>query len=119
MTPTKRRQYAVIGLGAFGSSMARELAEKEAQVLVIDTDEEKIKDITPLVAHAVVGDATDEKVLRSLGVSDVDVAIVSVGTNMESSILITLLLKEIGVKSVIVKSISPLHARIVAKVGAD
>ncbi|MBN1621861.1 MAG: TrkA family potassium uptake protein [Endomicrobiales bacterium] len=115
----KKRQFAVIGLGTFGSSVARELASKNAQVLAIDTVEEKVKDITPYITQAVVADATEEKVLRSLGISDIDCAIVAIGQSMESSIMITLLLKELGVKSIIVKSVSDLHSKIVAKLGAD
>jgi trk system potassium uptake protein TrkA len=72
-----------------------------------------------LVTQAVVADATEESVLRSLGLADVDVAIVSIGENLEASVLITLLLQEIGVKSIVVKAVSVLHARVLAKVGAD
>lgn len=115
----KKRQYAVLGLGTFGMGVARELASRGAQVLAVDTDEDKIKEITPLVTHAVVADATEQKVLKSLGIKDIDCAIVAIGQSMENSIMITLLLKEFGVKSIIVKSISPLHSRIVAKLGAD
>ena len=115
----KKKQIAVIGLGTFGSSVARELTLKGAEVLAIDTDEDKVKDITQHVAQAVVADATEDKVLRSLGVSDFDTAIVAIGESMESSILITLLLKELGVKNIIVKSISSLHSKVVAKVGAN
>jgi trk system potassium uptake protein TrkA len=114
-----KRQFAVIGLGTFGTSVAKELHSKGAQVLVIDTNEEKVKDITSFVTQAVVADATEEKVLRSLGVADIDCAIVAIGESMESSIMITLLLKDMGVKSIVVKSTSSLHSKIVAKLGAD
>ena len=115
----EKKQYAVIGLGTFGINVATELASKGAQVLAVDVDEEKVKTVTPYVTQAVVADATDEKAFRSLGIGDVDCAIVGIGANMEKSILVTLLLKEFGVKDIVVKSISSLHAKIVAKVGAD
>jgi len=115
----KKQQFAVIGLGTFGSNVAIELAHHGAQVLAIDTDEERINDISPHVAQAVIADATEEKALRDIGVMDCDVAIIAIGENMETSIMITLLLKEMGVKNIIVKSISALHSRIAAKIGAD
>lgn len=119
MGKVKERQFAVIGLGVFGSNVAKALVEHGVQVLAIDLDEKKVNEISSLVTQAVVGDGTNETVLRSLGLVDVDVAIVSIGENLEASILVTLLLQEIGVKTIVVKAISELHARVLAKVGAD
>ena len=113
------KQFAVIGLGRFGSSVAKTLSEKGCQVLAIDIKEDVVQDMSEFVTQAVCVDATDEKAFRSLGIGDVDCAIVGIGANMEKSILVTLLLKEFGVKDIVVKSISSLHAKIVAKVGAD
>jgi trk system potassium uptake protein TrkA len=112
-------QFVVIGLGRFGSSIARALSEKNFEVLAIDKDESQVKAMEDVVSQAVVLDATDEKSLRELGVKDFDTAIVSMGDTVEDSIMITLTLKELGVKQVIVKAKSELHARILKKVGAD
>jgi trk system potassium uptake protein TrkA len=115
----KKKQFAIIGLGTFGMNVAKQLAQKGAQVLAIDTDEKKINEIAPSVTQAVAADATDEKVLRSLGISEFDAGVVAIGENLESSILVTLLLRESGVKMIIVKSVSSLHSKIAVKVGAD
>ncbi len=113
------RQFAVIGLGRFGSSVAQTLANAGHEVLAIDENEERVKEISDLVTEAVVLDATDEKALRAVGIEDVDVAIVAIATDMQASILITLLLKEIGVKEVVAKALNARHGRILQKIGAD
>ncbi|MBU4128835.1 NAD-binding protein, partial [bacterium] len=99
------RQFAVIGLGRFGSSVARTLVNAGCEVLAIDESEEKVKEISDLVTQAVELDGTDEKALKAVGIEDVDVAIVAIATDMLASILITLLLKEIGVKEVVAKAL--------------
>jgi trk system potassium uptake protein TrkA len=114
-----KKQYAVIGIGTFGFNVAKELAKNGIQVLAIDKNEELVKEISPIVSHAVTADATDEKVLKDLGVVDCEVVVVAIGENMETSILVTLLLKELGIKHIIVKSTNPWHSRIAAKIGAD
>lgn len=113
------RSFVVLGIGRFGASLAKELCDLGNEVLVIDSDEEEIQDITDYVTHAVVGDATDEVTLKSLGVRNFDVAVVSIGGDLASSILVTLLLKELGIKKVVVKAQSGLHAKVLNKVGAD
>ncbi|UCD05022.1 MAG: TrkA family potassium uptake protein [candidate division WOR-3 bacterium] len=113
------RQFVVIGLGRFGSSIARALSEKDFDVLAIDKDEAQVKAMEGIVSQAVVLDATDEKSLRELGVQDFDTAIVSMGDTVEDSIMITLTLKELGVRQVIVKARGDLHSKILKKVGAD
>jgi len=113
------KQFVVIGLGRFGSSIARALSEKKFEVLAIDEDEDRVKEMEGVVSQAVVMDATDEKALKELGVADFDTAIVSMGETIEDSIMITLTLKEMGIKQVIVKAKSDLHSRILKKVGAD
>ncbi len=113
------KQFVVIGLGRFGSSIARALSEKKFEVLAIDEDENRVKEMEGVVSQAVVMDATDEKALKELGVADFDTAIVSMGETIEDSIMITLTLKEMGIKQVIVKAKSDLHSRILKKVGAD
>lgn len=113
------RQFAVIGLGRFGSSIAKTLAQKGCQVLVIDKDENKIQDISDAVTQAVCLDATDEKALKAVGIEQIDVAIVSVGNDIEPSILIALLLKEIGIKEVIAKAVTPQQGKVLEKIGVD
>lgn len=112
------KTFAVIGLGRFGSQIARALIEKGFEVIIIDQNEEKINEFAESAAGAFVMDATDEKALRDAGIGDVDCAIVSVGQNISSSILITMLLKELGVKEIIVKEIIPIHGKILEKLGA-
>jgi len=113
------KQFVVIGLGRFGSSIARALSEKKFEVLAIDEDENRVREMEGVVSQAVVMDATDEKGLKELGVADFDTAIVSMGETIEDSIMITLTLKEMGIRQVIVKAKSDLHSRILKKVGAD
>ncbi len=113
------RQFAVVGLGRFGSSVAETLSSKGCQVLAIDIDEEKVQDISEVVAQAVCVDATDEKALKAVGIEPIDVAIVSVGGNIESSVLITLVLKELGIKEIIAKAVTKDHGKVLDRVGAD
>ena len=112
------RQFAVIGLGRFGASVAKALFEKGYQVLAIDVSEHIIQDISDEVTQAVCLDATDEKALRAVGIDNVDVAIVGAGTNLEASILITLNLKEIGIKEIVCKAVSEDHKKVLQKIGA-
>jgi trk system potassium uptake protein TrkA len=113
------RQFAVIGLGRFGASVAKTLSEHGCQVLAIDTDEDSIQNFSEIVAQAVCADATDEKALKAVGINSVDVAVVSVGDNIEASILITLVLKELGIKEVIAKAVTEDQGKVLEKVGAD
>jgi len=111
--------FVVIGMGRFGQSVAKTLYQLGKDVLVIDQDEEVIQEISEEVTHAVVGNATDEHVLKSLGIRNFDVAVVAIGVDIQSSILVTVLLKELGVKYVVAKAQTELHAKVLNKVGAD
>ncbi len=113
------RQFAVIGLGRFGASVARTLSSQGAEVLAIDMVEEQVQEANDYATQAVQLDATDEKALRSVGIKDVDVAIVSIGQNIEASILVTMLLKEIGVKEIIAKAITGMHGKVLRQVGVS
>lgn len=113
------RQFAVIGLGQFGSSVALSLAHKGCDVLAIDRDQDRVDEIADQVSQSVTVDAADEKALHSLGMKDIDVAIVSTGEDIEASISIVLILKEIGVKEIIAKAVTQIHGAILKKVGAD
>jgi trk system potassium uptake protein len=113
------KQFAVIGLGRFGSSVARTLYSAGHQVLGIDESEERVRANLDNCTRAVEADATDETALRSLGIRNFDTVIVGIGGDIQASILVTLMLKEIGVKQVVVKAQSVLHGKVLDKVGAD
>lgn len=113
------KQYAVIGLGRFGDSLARALTEAGCQVLAIDNDPEAVEEINDVVTQAVQADATDERALRELGLRNFDVVIVAIGQDMQASILVTLMLKEMGVALVVAKAVSEVHGRVLEKIGAD
>ena len=113
------KQFVVIGLGRFGFSLAKTLYELGHDVLGIDNDEEIVQSVAESITHAVKADATDENALKALGVRNFDVAVVSIGNDIQSSILITLILKEMGIKYVVAKANSELHGRVLKKIGAD
>lgn len=115
----KNKSFAVLGLGRFGSSVANTLNSMGYEVLAVDKNEDNINNISADITHAVLGDVTDEKVLRGLGIRNFDVAIVAIGEDLQTSVLVTLLLKEIGVEHVLAKAQSELHSRLLYKVGAD
>lgn len=114
-----KKEFAVIGLGRFGGSIVEELNELDANVLAIDRDAERVRDFQDIATESVIADTTEESVLKDLGLRNFDHVIVAIGDNIQSSILTTLLLKDIGVKSVTVKAQSTYHARVLEKIGAD
>lgn len=114
-----RRQFAVIGLGRFGSAMATTLSELGQDVIGVDGDAERVRQLADTVTQAVELDATDERALRSISIQDVDVAVVSIGENIESSLLVVMQLLELGVKSIVAKAVTPLHGRILEKLGVS
>lgn len=113
------RQILVIGLGKFGSTVARELAEKGAQVIAVDKSKECVEEIKEHVSYAVSLDATDEQALRSLGVENVDVGVVCMGEDVEAALLTTLLLRKIGISRVWARAISPLQQEILRIMEVD
>lgn len=115
----KKQQFVVIGLGRFGSSLALELMELGYEVLGIDRDEEIVEELSDRLTHTVVADATEEEVLKSLGVRNFDCGIVAIGTDIQMSILAAILLKDLGIKTVVAKAISLLHGRALEKLGVD
>ncbi|SHI00188.1 potassium channel family protein [Clostridium grantii] len=115
----KRKQFVVIGLGRFGSAIAKELYELGNDVLAIDADEDRIQEISNDVTHAVQADATDENSLRTLGISNFDVAVVTIGSNVQASVMAALLVKDLGVKYIITKAQNELHAKLLSKLGVD
>ncbi|MFH2137982.1 MAG: TrkA family potassium uptake protein [Candidatus Omnitrophota bacterium] len=106
------RQVAVIGLGSFGSTVAKTLTDQGVEVLAFDSDREKVENIKDYVAVAVALDSTDEKALRSVGIEQVDAAIVCIGENVEANLLATTLLKKMGIKNIYGRSVNPLQEEI-------
>ncbi|TBL76396.1 potassium channel family protein [Paenibacillus thalictri] len=114
-----KKQFAVIGVGRFGSSVAETLSGLGNEVLAIDQDEEKTQDIVNKVTHVVQADSTDEDAMRALGLRNFDVVVVAIGQDIQASILTTIILKEMGVPTVIVKAQTELHGKVLRKIGAD
>ncbi|ENH97211.1 potassium uptake protein [Gracilibacillus halophilus YIM-C55.5] len=114
-----KREFAVIGLGRFGGSICRELSEEGMDVLAIDADEDKIDEFKDIAAHAVIADTTDDKVLKELGIRNIEHVIVAIGDNIQASILTTIMLKELGIKTLTVKAQNDYHEKVLKKIGAD
>ena len=112
-------QFAVVGIGNFGYYLGRHLYEKGHEVIALDISKAQVQKVKDIVSQAVVVDATDRDALESLGISDVDAAVVCIGTEMQASILATLHLKELGLKNLLAKATSEEHGRILRKVGAN
>lgn len=115
----KKKQFVVIGLGRFGASIAKTLYSLGNDVMAIDPDEEIIQEIADSVTHAVQADGTDEHSLRALGIGNFDVAVVTIGSNVQASIMTALLVKDLGVKNILAKAHSELHAKVLKKIGVD
>ena len=114
-----RKLFAVIGLGRFGGSLVEEFHHLGFEVLAVDVKEERVNRYSKFATHAVVTNAINENNLKSLGLKNFDLVIVSFGGNIEASILTTLLLKDLGVKQVWVKASSGNHQKVLEKIGAD
>jgi trk system potassium uptake protein TrkA len=112
-----KRSFAVIGLGRFGSAMATTLAGLGHDVVGIDGDEERVRGVADLLSLAIELDATDEKALRGAGIKDVDVAVVSIGRDIEANLLVVTLLQELGIEQIVAKAVTALHGRILEKLG--
>lgn len=113
------KEFAVFGLGEFGKSVALTLAKSGCEVLVVDNDSEKIKEIADSVTYAVTADVTDYNVLKSLGIRNLDGVIVAIAESLESSVMATIFAKELGVPYVMAKAYTEVHATVLKKVGAD
>ncbi len=113
------KQFAVIGLGRFGFAVAKTLADKGFQVIAIDSDEEKVREASEFATIAVQVDATDQSALEKIGLKNVDAAILAMGEDISTSILVTMICKEMKIPMVISKATDPLQGKILAKIGAD
>lgn len=114
-----KKEFAVIGLGRFGGSICRALAEQGMEVLAIDSDEDLVNEFSAIASHAVAANSTDENVLKSLGLRNFDHVIVAIGDDIKSSILTTLILIELGVKNITVKAQDDYHEKVLRKIGAN
>lgn len=115
----KKKQYLVVGLGRFGSAVATTLAEQGMEVLAIDKDMEKVEDHRSLLTEVIRADAMEKSVLEQIGASNFETAIVTIGGDVTASGTVTMLLKDLGVKNVIVKAYDDFHGRMLTKLGAD
>lgn len=113
------KQFVVIGLGRFGASVASSLAEAGYEVLGIDILDDRVRPLANVLTHVVQADATDEEVLRSLGIRNFDCCVVALSSNLQSSILVTMIAKELGVPMVVSKARDDQHGKVLAKIGAD
>ena len=115
----EKKQFAVIGLGRFGLALCEELMDQGAQVLALDIDEERVKLAAETSSHAIIADCSDEETVAELKLDEYDIVMVAIGDDINTSILATLVLKELGVKNVWVKAKNKFHAKILQKIGAD
>lgn len=113
------KSYIVVGLGRFGSEVARQLCLQGCEVLAMDSRSDLVQQISGEVTHAVVADARDKEVLKALGVKDFDCAIVAIGGELSASVLATMNIKELGVPYVVCKAHDDTHRRVLEKIGAD
>ena len=114
-----KKQFAIIGLGRFGGSVVNALNDMGYEVLAIDRNEQRVQDFANIATHAVEADSTDENALKALGIRNFDIVVVAIGEDIQSSILTTLILKELGVKKIVVKAQNDLHGKVLYKIGAD
>lgn len=114
-----KKQYAVLGLGRFGSKVARELFYRKQEVIVVDKDESKVEALRDEVTHAYIGDFTIEETLKEAGVGDCDVAIIAESSSIESNIIASQICKTMGIKKVIAKAQNTIHGKILIKLQVD
>ncbi|MCJ8174038.1 potassium channel family protein [Clostridium botulinum] len=114
-----KKQFVVIGLGRFGTSVAKTLYTLGNDVLAIDSSDDIVQNISDSVTHSVQMNATDENSLRALGIRNFDVAVITIGSDIQASTMATLLVKEMGVKYIIAKANTEIHAKVLYKIGAD
>ena len=115
----KRQSIMVIGLGQFGSTVAKSLIELDQEVLGVDIDTDIVQRATTFLTHAVVADATDELVLQSLGLGQYDIVIVAIGDNTQANLMTSMMLKELNVPYVVSKAESELQGKMLKKIGVD
>lgn len=113
------KSILIIGLGRFGTHLCENLSKLDNEIMIVDQNEAKLEDLLPLVVSAKIGDCTNEKVLKSLGVGNFDICFVCIGNNFQSSLEITSQLRDMGAKYIVSKANRDLHAKFLLKNGAD
>ena len=115
----KEKNVLVLGLGRFGSALAKKLFEKDVEVMAVDRDYTKVQKMADSVTYAAQADMTDEDAMKDLGIKNFDIAVIATGSNIEASIEATLICKDAGITTVIAKATTDTHERILEKIGAD
>lgn len=113
------KSYVVVGLGRFGSQVARQLCNLGCEVLAMDLRSELVQEIANDVTHAVVSDGQDKEVLKALGIREFDCAVIAIGDDLAASVLTTMNMKELGVPYIVCKAHDDTHRRVLEKLGAD
>lgn len=113
------KSILIIGMGRFGAHLCMDLSKLDNEIMIVDREEEKLEDLLPYVTSAKIGDCTNEKVMKSLGVGNFDLCFVCIGSNFQSSLEITSLLKEFGASYVVSKANRDIHAKFLLRNGAD
>lgn len=116
---SRQKQYAVIGMGRFGSSVAQSLGKLGFEVLAVDKSEARIQAISESVTHALQADSTDEDALKAIGIRNFDVVVVAIGQDVQASIMTTLILKEMNIPLLVVKAQNEMQGKVLTKIGAD
>lgn len=115
----KMKSFLVIGMGRFGHHLTENLLERDNDVMIVDSDERKLEDMVPYATSAKIGDCTRPEVLKSLGLDNFDSIFICIGTNFQSSLEITSLVKEMGGKHVVSKATRDIQAKFLLRNGAD
>lgn len=115
----KNKEFAVLGLGKFGMSLAKCLADAGCEVMAVDMDRKMVNEAAEYATYAEVGDVTDKEFIDTLGLSNYDGTVIGIGDNIEASVMAAIIAKEAGAKYVLAKAGGDLHAKILRKVGAD
>jgi len=115
----KAKTIAILGLGRFGGTLAKELESLNQEVLGVDSNEELVQKHSNYLTHTVIADVTDIEVLKSLSLNQFDTVVVSIADDIRASLMTTMLLKELGIKSIIAKAKDSLHGKMLEKIGAD
>lgn len=113
------KSILIIGLGRFGTHLCENLSKLDNEIMIVDQNEAKLEDLLPLVVSAKIGDCTNQKVLKSLGVGNFDICFVCIGNNFQSSLEVTSQLRDMGAKYIVSKANRDLHAKFLLKNGAD
>ena len=115
----KKQQFAVLGLGRFGMEITKALYNYGYEVLAVDTNEEKINEVSSFCTHSIVADVSEESTLKSLGIESFDTVIIAIGSNMQASIITALTCKEMGVTNIIAKAHNEKHGKVLSKIGVN